>query len=87
MKVIEFLSLWADNPSIKIMQMPIKKIDKSSGPVHRQTAPVSELLESNQNYLGFEITYFLMDDDLLIVVCEANKEQERKTITAYLEGR
>lgn len=87
MKVKEFLSLWADNPSIKIMQMPIKKIDKGSSPVHRQTALVSELLESNQNYLGFEIAYFLMDNDLLIVVCEANKEQERKTINAYLYGK
>jgi hypothetical protein len=87
MIVKEYLALWADNPSIKIMQMPIKKIDKSSDPVHRQTALVSELLESNQNYLDFEIVYFLMDDDLLIVVCKANEEQERKTINAYLYGK
>lgn len=84
MTVKEFLSPWADNPSFKIMQMPIKKIDKSNELVHRQTAPVSELLESNQNYLDFEIRYFLMDEDLLIVVCEANEEQERKTVEAYL---
>jgi hypothetical protein len=87
MIVKEFLALWADNPSIKIMQMPIKKIDKISDPVHRQTALVSELLESNQNYLDFEIAYFLMDDDLLIVVCKAKEEQARKTVDAYLEGR
>lgn len=41
------------------------------------------LLNSNQNYLDFEIENLQNDDGLIIIVCKASEEQEQKTISAY----
>ncbi len=83
MTVREFLSLWVDNISVKIYQVPIKEIDKCSDLVHRQTATVDIMINSNQNFLDFNIENLQMDDDLIVVVCKANSEQAAKTIHAY----
>lgn len=83
MTVREFMEVWADNISIKVYQTPIKAIDKCNDLVHRQTGSVDVLLDSNQNYLDFNLDYALEDDGLIIVVCTANKEQEQRTINAH----
>ena len=83
MTVREFLNLWADNIGVRIYQVPIKEIDKSSALVCRQTADVATLLESNQNFLDFNIENLQMDYDLLCVVCNASDEQAQKIISAY----
>lgn len=83
MTVREFLKLWADNVTIKVYQRSIQKIDKNPFPVHRQTADVDTMINSNQNFLDFEIENLQMDQDLIIVVCKANEDQEKRTIAAY----
>lgn len=71
MTVREFLSKWIDNVSIKIMQIPDTKNKKESkAPVYIQTDTVDVLLNSNKDFLDYEINNFQMDNDLLIVVCE-----------------
>ena len=68
---------------IKVFQVPIKEIDNSVGLVKRYQGEISVALNSNQNYLDFEIEYLYHDDGFLVIICKANKEQERKTINAY----
>ena len=87
MTVREFLKLWADNIDVKVYQVPIKEIDRSSALVCRQIADVATLLDSNQNYLDFNIVNLQMDDDLPCVVCKADDEQSKKTIGAHLYRR
>lgn len=71
MTVREFLSKWVDNVSIKIMQIPDTKNKKESKtPIHIQTDNVDVLINSNKDFLDYEINNFQMDNDLLIVVCE-----------------
>ena len=80
MTVREFLKLWADSIGVKVCQIPIKKIDRL---VCRQIADVDTLLDSNQNYLDFNIESLQMDNDLLCVVCsKASDKQSKKTIGA-----
>ena len=76
MTVREFMAMWVDDISIKVYQRPIKEIDKCDALIHRQTGSIDVLINSNQNYLDFEVEYLMQDDDLIIVVCKANKEQE-----------
>lgn len=83
MTVKEFMSMWVDDISIKVYQKPIKKIDKCDDLVCRQTGSIDVLLNSNQNYLDFEIEYLMEDDGLIIVVCMANEEQEQKIIDGH----
>lgn len=86
MTVREFLRLWTDNVTIKVYQIPIWKIDKNPSSVHRQTADIDTMINSNQNFLDFEIENLQMDQNLIIVVCKANEEQEKWTIAAYNNG-
>ena len=74
MKVREFLELWADDISIKIYQEPIKQIDKNEELVCRQVGSINTLINSNQNYLDFDIVNLQYDNGLIIIVCKANKE-------------
>lgn len=83
MTVREFMAVWADNVSMRVYQVPIKEIDRCSDLVCRQTGTIDVLINSNQNYLDFEIQSVQEDHGLIIVVCEANKEQKQKTINAY----
>ena len=83
MKVREFMELWADDITIKVYQEPIKQIDKSGGLVCRQVGSINVLINSNQNYLDFDIVNLQYDGGLIIIVCKANKEQEQRTINAY----
>ena len=83
MTVKEFMSMWVDDISIKVYQRPIEKIDNCNALVHRQTGSIDVLINSNQNYLDFEIEHLMDDDGLIIVVCKANEEQEQRTIEAY----
>lgn len=83
MTVREFMAVWVDNVSMRVYQVPIKEIDSCSDLVCRQTGTIDVLINSNQNYLDFEIQSVREDHGLIIVVCEANEEQEQKTINAY----
>lgn len=83
MTVRQFLALWVDNISVRVYQEPIIEIDKYEDLVHRQTGSVDVLLNSNQNYLDFKIVNLQDDDGLVIVVCKANEEQERKIVESH----
>lgn len=87
MTVREFMSLWVDDVSMVVYQESIKEIDRCKDLVHRQSGSVDMLINSNQNYLDFEIVNFQDDDGGIVIVCKANKEQEQKTIRAHREGR
>lgn len=68
---------------IKVYQVPIKEIDSCKELVKRYQGEISVSLNSNQNYLNFEVEHYYHDNGYLVVVCKANKEQEQKTIKAY----
>lgn len=84
MTVKEFMALWVDNVSMAIYQEPIAGIDKSSHLVRRQSGSVDMLINSNQNYLDFNVVNLQDDDGVIVVVCRANQEQEQRTIKAHL---
>ena len=83
MTVKEFMSLWIDDVNMVVYQEPIKEIDNCKDLVRRQSGSVDVLINSNQNYLDFEIVNLQDDDGRIVVVCKANKEQEERTIRAY----
>jgi len=83
MTVREFMSLWVDDVSMVVYQIPIKEIDKNTSLVRRQSGNVDVLINSNQNYLDFEIVNLQDDNGRIVITCKANKEQARKTIEAY----
>lgn len=87
MTVRKFMALWTDNVKMKVYQIPIKEIDKCKEPVLRQAGSVNFLINSNQNYLDFEIRNLQSDNGIIVIVCEANDEQRRSTINAYKYGR
>lgn len=68
---------------IKVFQVPIKEIDSNVSLVKRYQGEISVALNSNQNYLDFEVEYLYHDNGYLVIICKANKEQEQKTINAY----
>ena len=61
----------------------IEEIDSCEELVKRYQGEVSVSLNSNQNYLDFEVECFYHDNGYLVVVCKANKEQEQRTINTY----
>lgn len=83
MLVKDFLKNFADEFEIKIYQIPIKEIDSCPNLVNRFQGSVSTALSSNQNYLNFKLKKHYCENNILVLVCEANKEQEEKTINAY----
>ncbi len=83
MTVREFMSLWVDDVSMVVYQEPIKAIDKCKDLIRRQSGSVDVLINSNQNYLDFEIVNLQDDGGRIVIVCKANEEQERRTIKAY----
>jgi len=87
MTVRKFMALWVDNVNMKVYQTPIKEIDKCTDLVCRQTGSVDVLINSNQNYLDFEILNLQYEDGLIVVVCEANEEQKQKIISSHKYGR
>ena len=68
---------------VKVYQVPIKDIDSCKELVMRYQGEISVSLDSNQNYLDFEVEHYYHDNGYLVVVCKANKEQEQRTINAY----
>ena len=83
MTVKQLLSNKLTSLEIKVFQVPIKEIDNSVGLVRRYQGEISVALNSNQNYLDFEVEYLYHDNGYLVIICKANKEQEQKTINAY----
>lgn len=82
MKVKEFLEKQTDC-EIKVYQVPIKEIDNCKELVKRYQGEIKVSINSNQNYLNFEVKHYYRDNEYLIIVCKANKEQEQRTIKAY----
>lgn len=68
---------------LKVYQVPIKEIDSCEELVKRYQGEVSVSLNSNQNYLDFEVENYCYNNEHLVVVCRANKKQEQRTINAY----
>jgi len=68
---------------IKVFQVPIKEIDSCKELVKRYQGEISVSLNSNQNYLDFEVEYLYHDNGYLVVVCKANKGQGQRTVNAY----
>lgn len=68
---------------IKVFQVPIKEIENNVGLVRRYQGEISVALNSNQNYLDFEVEYLYHDNGYLVIICKANEKQERRTINAY----
>lgn len=68
---------------IKVFQVPIKEIENNVGLVRRYQGEISVALNSNQNYLDFEVEYLYHDNGYLVIICKANEEQKRRTINAY----
>lgn len=72
---------------IKVFQVPIKEIDNNVSLVKRYQGEISVALNSNQNYLDFEVEYLYHDNGYLVIICKANKEQEQRTINAHKNRR
>ena len=87
MNVREFLQNRDKNVEIKVFQQPIKELDGCVEMVKRYQGEIVVALNSNQNYLDFEIENWYHDDGYLVVTCKANREQEQRTINAYKSGR
>ena len=68
---------------IKVFQVPIKEIENNVGLVRRYQGEISVALNSNQNYLDFEVEYLYHDNGYLVIICKANEEQKRRTINTY----
>ena len=83
MNVKEFLKNIDYNAEIKVFQEPIKEIDSCPALVKRYQGKVIIALDSNQNYLNFEIRNWYKDDGYFVFICKANKEQEKAIIDAY----
>ena len=83
MTVREFMALWVDSVGMRVYQKPIKEIDKYPDLICRQTGSVDVLINSNQNYLNFEILNVQYDDGLIIIVCEANEKQKQRIINSH----
>lgn len=71
---------------IKVYQEPIKEIDSCKELVTRYQGEISVSLNSNQNYLDFEVENYYYDDGDLMIVCKANEEQKERIINSY-KGR
>ena len=87
MKVKEFLQNRDKNVEIKVFQQPIKEIDSCVEMVKRYQGEIIVALNSNQNYLDFEMKNWYHDDGYLVVICQSNKEQVQRTISAYKSGQ
>lgn len=87
MTVKEFLQKQENNIYIKVYQTPIKKIDSCTALVKRYEGSVLIAVESNVNYLEYDMEYYYTDHEILFIICKPNKEQEMETINAYYDGR
>ena len=55
--------------------------------VKRYEGSVLIAVESNVNYLEYDMEYFYTDNEILFIICKPNKEQEMETIKACYDGR
>ena len=65
MKVKDFLNLWFDDISFKVYE----KLIPSNTLVHRQTNSISNLLNSNEKFLEYEVIGLQMNNDLIVMTC------------------
>ena len=83
MKIKEFLQNIDKTVEIKVFQQPIKEIDSCIEMVKRYQGENTVALNSNQNYLDFEIENWYHEDGYLVVTCKANREQEQRIVNAH----
>lgn len=83
MIVKELLNLIEYHDNVKILQMPIKALNNGYKIIERQCGECTILLNSNNNYLNFEILNIKTIDNIINICCIANKEQENKIIKAH----
>lgn len=67
----------------EIYQMPIRLIDPCPDVVCRYRGSIQTCLESNQNFLEFEVRKCEIYGNKAMIICEANADQEHRTIDAY----
>lgn len=87
MTVKEFLENQNNNIYITVFQKPIKEIDSCKELVKRYEGEVCVFLNSNVNYLKYKMEYYYKNNENLIIICKANREQEMETINAHYSGR
>ena len=78
--IVKELLLKEECLNTKIFQVPIYEIDTNPELVNRFTGEIVVALNSNQNYLNFNVLQYYHDDDYLVVICEANEQQRNHTI-------
>lgn len=61
----------------------IEEIDTCKNLVRRYQGNIKTSLESNQNYLDFEVKQFHHNNGVLIIVCEADEIQRQITIKRH----
>lgn len=66
MTLRQYLSLWTDNVSMKLYTHETK------GLKHIETDTVDNLIDSDKEFLNYEIDNLQMDDDLLVVILNKN---------------
>lgn len=70
MTVRKFLSLWVDDISVQVYQLlPSNELRR-----YRQTGSVDVLINSNADYLDFNIVNLQMDDGMILIVCKEREE-------------
>lgn len=82
MKVKCFLEKQPEQ-EIKVYQVPIGKIDSCKELVKRYQGSIKVSMNSNQNYLDFDLLHHYHDNGFLIVVCKADGKQEQRTVKAH----
>lgn len=87
MLVREILSLVHRQTVIKVYQTAIKVFGNNEEPVLRQYADVGTLLDSNQNYLDYEVIDLRQTEGIITLTCKANREQEGAVVRSWYEGR
>lgn len=87
MTVKEFLEKQNKDINIKVYQPPIKEIDSCKELVQRYYGEVWVALNSNRNYLKYELEHYYTENGILTIICKASREQEMEIINAYYDGR
>lgn len=87
MTVKEFLEKQDKDINIKVYQPPITEIGGCKELVQRYYGEVWVALNSNRNYLKYNVEHYYHDNGCLVIICVASREQEMEIVNAYYDGR
>ena len=87
MTVKDLLETINTETNIIVRQKPISRIDSFCGLVERQRGACGVLLDSNQNYLDYEVLKTESYGDTVEITCKASPAQEIRVINAFYNGR